>query len=82
MELQVRKREEILHQQVKEDKDSINQTNKWQIIIKTSKTKKKDLEKRKHKMDRMVTKKEANKNNKTMMHKMMDNQMKINDNLY
>ena len=83
MELQVRKREEILHQQDKEDKDSINQTNKWQIIIKKTKIKKKDLEKRKHKMDRMVTKKEANKNiNKTMMHKMMDNQMKINDNLY
>lgn len=82
MELQVRKREEILHQQDKEDKDSINQTNKWQIIIKKTKIKKKDLEKRKHKMDRMVTKKEANKNiNKTMMHKMMDNQMKINDNL-
>ena len=82
MEVQVRKREEILHQQVKVDKDSINQTmNKW-IIIKKTKTKKKALEKRKHKMDRMVTKKEANKNNKTMMHKMMDNQMKINDNLY
>ena len=85
MELQVLKREEIQLQQVKEDKDSINQTNKWQIIIKKTKTKKKDLEKQKHKMDRMVTKKEANKNkniNKTMTHKMMDNQMKINDNLY
>ena len=80
MELQVLQ-EVTLHQQVKEDKDSINQTmNKW-IIIKKTKTKKKALEKRKHKTDRMV-KKEANKNNKMMMHKMMDNQMKINDNLY
>jgi hypothetical protein len=80
MELQVLQ-EVTLHQQVKEDKDSINQTmNKW-IIIKKTKTKKKALEKRKHKTDRMV-KKEANKNNKMMMHKMMDNQMKINDILY
>jgi hypothetical protein len=80
MELQVLQ-EVTLHQQVKEDKDSINQTmNKW-IIIKKTKTKKKALEKRKHKTVRMV-KKEANKNNKMMMHKMMDNQMKINDILY
>jgi len=80
MELQVLQ-EVTLHQQVKEDKDSINQTmNKW-IIIKKTKTKKKALEKRKHKTDKTV-KKEANKNNKMMMHKMMDNQMKINDILY
>ena len=80
MELQVLE-EVTLHQQVKEDKDSINQTmNKW-IIIKKTKTKKKALEKRKHKTVRMV-KKEANKNNKMMMHKMMDKQMKINDILY
>ena len=80
MELQVLQ-EVTLHQQVKEGKDSINQTmNKW-IIIKKTKTKKKALEKRKHKTVRMV-KKEANKNNKMMMHKMMDNQMKINDILY
>ena len=80
MELQVLQ-EVTLHQQVKEDKDSNNQTmNKW-IIIKKTKTKKKALEKRKHKTVRMV-KKEANKNNKMMMHKMMDNQMKINDILY
>ena len=80
MELQVLQ-EVTLHQQVKEDKDSINQTmNKW-IIIKKTKTKKKALEKRKHKTDK-TEKKEANKNNKMMMHKMMDNQMKINDILY
>jgi hypothetical protein len=80
MELQVLQ-EVTLHQQVKEDKDSINQTmNKW-IIIKKTKTKKKALVKRKHKTDKTV-KKEANKNNKMMMHKMMDNQMKINDILY
>ena len=70
MELQVLQ-EVTLHQQVKEDKDSINQTmNKW-IIIKKTKTKKKAVEKRKHKTDRMV-KKEANKNNKMMMHKKND----------
>ena len=78
MELQVLQ-EVTLHQQVKEDKDSINRTmNKWRIIIKKTKNKKK---KREHKMDKTV-KKEANKNNKMMMHKMMDNQMKINDILY
>ena len=78
MELEVLKREVIQHQQGKEDKDLINKKiNKW-IIMKTINNKKKNLVKWKLKMDRMV-KKVANMNNKTILRKMMDKQMKIND---
>ena len=43
---------------------------------------KKDSLTQNNKTDRTVTKKEANKSNNKMMHKMMVNQMKMNDNLY
>jgi hypothetical protein len=83
MELLELKLEETPHQQVKEDKDSTNQTeSKWTKMNRKIKiqTKKVSLT-QEHKTDRMETKKVVNRSNNKKMHKMMGNQMKTNDNL-
>ena len=83
MELLELKLEETPHQQVKEDKDSTNQTeSKWTKMNRKIKIQTKKVSStQKHKTDRMETKKVVNRSNNKKMHKMMDNQMKTNDNL-
>lgn len=79
MDLEVLKEEAELLQKDKEDKDLKGNKKRTIMIINNLK---KDQEKQKLKMDRMV-KKEANKSYKMMKPKTMDNQMKTNEhNLY
>jgi hypothetical protein len=72
------KPEETLLQQVKEDKDLIKMENKWPKIKTFNKTT--EMAKWKVLMDKQETK-EANRNNKSKVLKMMNKKMKINDSI-